>query len=77
MSGIAIIRKLVEYGYQVLLDAGALMLEFSNEQMARKWLNCAPETNEAVVYFDSNDVLQTFDRNGTVVEFDCSVCRDE
>lgn len=75
VSGAAIIRKLVEHKIRVLLDAGALMLEFSNEQMSKEWLNS--ESNcAAAVYFDVNDILQTIDRNGTVVEFDCSVYRD-
>lgn len=45
--------------------------------MAVQWLKLAPEgAFDAAVYFDSNDTLQTVDRNGIVTEFDCSVYRD-
>lgn len=72
-----ILRKLVAINIPALFDAGALMLEFNNEQMAREWLRLASDKNyDAAVYFDSKDVLQTVDRNGFVVEYDCSVYRD-
>lgn len=76
-SGKDILIALVAINIPALFDAGALMLEFNNEQMAREWLRLASTKNyDAAVYFDSKDVLQTVDRNGFIVEYDCSVYRD-
>lgn len=71
-----ILQKLVYDVIPALFDAGALMLELSNEQMAREWLKIAKSTFDAAIFFDSNDVLQTIDRNGVIVELDSSVYRD-
>lgn len=78
VSGTEIVEKLVREGIQVLLDAGALMLELNNKEVAEKWLELASELGfDAAIYFDRNDVLQTVDRNGIVTELDCSVYRDD
>lgn len=74
-----IIKKLVSDNIPVLLDAGALMLERSNEQMAYDWLIYAQKQKknyDAAVYFDSMDVIQTIDQNGVIVELNFSVYRD-
>ncbi|XP_031638985.1 uncharacterized protein LOC116351075 [Contarinia nasturtii] len=77
VSGLEIIEKLVENEIPVLLDAGALMLELNNQQVAKEWLALASDTFfDAAVYFDASDILQTIDRNGIVTEFDCSVYRE-
>ncbi|XP_055297736.1 uncharacterized protein LOC129566134 [Sitodiplosis mosellana] len=77
VSAKEILERLTERKIPVLLDSGALMLELSNEQVATEWLKMTPEaTYDAAVYFDSRDILQTIDRNGTVTEFDCSVYRE-
>lgn len=76
ITGKMILEYLVMRKIPVLLDAGALMLEMNNEQMAREWLKIAPTTFDAAVYFDAGDVLQTIDRDGIVTEFDCSVYRE-
>ncbi|XP_037036477.1 uncharacterized protein LOC119074450 [Bradysia coprophila] len=77
ISGKQIIEKLVRNATPVLLDAGALMLELNNREVATEWLKASSdESFDAAVYFDSSDVLQSIDRNGTVTEFDCSVYRD-
>lgn len=61
----------------VLIDAGALIIELTNEQVAIEWLKLASfERFEAAVYFDSNDILQTIDRDDEVVAYDRSVYRD-
>lgn len=53
------------------------MLELSNKEVAIEWLKMVPESSfDAAVYFDSNDILQSIDRDDIVTEFDCSVYRD-
>ncbi|XP_055306475.1 uncharacterized protein LOC129570781 [Sitodiplosis mosellana] len=77
VSARAIIEKLVNFEIPVLLDSGALMLELNNKQVAEEWLKMASDSFfDAAVYFDSQDVLQTVDRNDVVAEFDCSVYRE-
>lgn len=77
VSAKIIIEKLIESEIPVLLDSGALMLELNNKQVAEEWLKMASDSfYDAAVYFDSEDVLQTIDRNGVVAEFDCSVYRE-
>lgn len=65
VSGKAIIEQLVDCEIPVLLDAGALMLELNNQQVATEWLALSPDTFfDAAIYFDENDVIQTIDRKG-------------
>lgn len=76
-----ILERLVQKDIPVLLDAGALMLELSeehssDEQIARKWLRFASPKYEAAIYFDTNDVLQTIDRKDIIAALDCSVYND-
>ena len=49
----------------VLLDVGAQILDFSNLEVAKAWLNIARDTAGAV-YFDDNDELMVLTRNGIV-----------
>jgi hypothetical protein len=52
---------------RVILDAGALILEWRNSEMARKWLErVQSSTVEAVVYFDDQDELVVLTRDGRV-----------
>lgn len=77
VSGRKILELLAERNIPVLLDAGALMLELNNKNVAIQWLKLVPETEyEAALYFDARDILQTIDRNGIITEFDCSVYRE-
>lgn len=77
VSGKNIIEDLARDIIPVLLDAGALMLELTNQDVAIEWLRLTSEAAfDAAVYFDSNDILQTIDRSGIVTEFDCSVYRE-
>ncbi|XP_055310984.1 uncharacterized protein LOC129573874 [Sitodiplosis mosellana] len=77
VSGKEIIERLVEREIPVLLDSGALMLELNNLEVAKKWLELAPNNSfDAAIYFDSRDILQTIDRNGVITDFDCSVYRE-
>lgn len=77
VSGKEIIERLVEREIPVLLDSGALMLELNNLEVAKKWLELAPQhVFDAAIYFDSRDILQTIDRNGVITDFDCSVYRE-
>lgn len=77
VSGEKLLEKLVEKRIPIFLDAGALMLDFSNDEMARKWLkkSCADEY-DAAVCFDTQNIIQSIDRNGVIIELNCSVYRD-
>ena len=48
---------------RVLLDVGAQILDFSNQQVAKAWLGVVPDAAGAV-YFDENDELTVLTRNG-------------
>ena len=48
---------------RVLLDVGAQILDLSNQQVAKAWLDVVPDTAGAV-YFDENDELTVLTRNG-------------
>ena len=48
---------------RVLLDVGAQILDFSNQQVAKAWLDIVPNT-AAAVYFNENDELTVLTRNG-------------
>lgn len=77
VSAKQILKQLVNSEISVLLDAGAIMLELNNKQVAEVWLGMASEaTYDAALYFDARDVLQAIDRNGLVAEFDSSVFRE-
>ncbi|KAG4070074.1 hypothetical protein HA402_013734 [Bradysia odoriphaga] len=75
VTGKQILQKLVQDGIPVLLDAGALMLELNNKQVAVEWLKQAPDMYDVGVYFDEQDILQTIDRSGIMAEFECSSYR--
>lgn len=78
VSGMSILVELVQKQIPVLLDAGALMLELNNEQVAKEWLKLVPvDKFDAAVYFSAKDVLMTIDRNDLITEFDNSVYRDK
>lgn len=78
VRGLEILMKLSKANIPVLLDAGACMLELNNEQVARQWLNFVdPAKFDATVYFNTNDVLMTVDRNGIITEYDYSVYRNK
>jgi hypothetical protein len=49
----------------VLLDVGAQVLEFKNEEVARRWLDLVSDgTAQAAVYFNDNDELTALTRDG-------------
>lgn len=78
VSGKEILDSIIANSIPVLLDAGALMLELSNEQVAKEWLNKTSDVwYDAAVYFDDRDDLLTLDRNGSKAKFDQSVFRDK
>ena len=52
---------------RVILDVGAQILDVSNRDLAREWLNlCAPGTSGAIYFgdFDDMDELMVLTRNG-------------
>lgn len=52
----------------VILDVGAQVLEYTNIQLAAKWLGLLPleQKQEAVVFFDDDDDICVIDRKGAV-----------
>ncbi|XP_031629745.1 uncharacterized protein LOC116344981 [Contarinia nasturtii] len=78
ISGRDILNQLTDEDIPVLLDAGAMMLELNNQEVATEWLKMVAEDEyDAALYFDTNDLLMTIDRNGIITEFDNSVYRDK
>lgn len=78
VTGEEILQYIITNDIPVLLDAGALMLNLNNEQVAQQWLNRTSDIcYDAAVYFDERDHLLTLDRNGSKAEFDHSVYRDQ
>lgn len=53
---------------QVILDVGAQILELSNLEMAKRWLERLPKegSTQAVVFVNDNDDICVLDRNGRV-----------
>ena len=52
-------------GIRVLLDVGAQILDLSNRQVAKAWLDCTPATEIAgAIYFSKDDKLMVLARNG-------------
>jgi hypothetical protein len=50
---------------RVLLDVGAQVLEFRNDEVAKRWLDQVSEsTAQAAVYFNDNDELTVLTRDG-------------
>lgn len=73
ISGLEILKKLVENRIPVLLDSGALMLELNNEQVAQEWLELVPiHQFDAAVYFNDKNLLMVVDRQNWKREFDFS-----
>lgn len=56
------IRKLYSMGIRILIDAGAHILEYGNQGLARKWLEIDYKA-PAAVYFDSGNKPWVIDRN--------------
>lgn len=57
-------------GMRVILDVGAQIIECSNAQLAKHWLESAPASKtDAVIYFEDNDELSVVARDGTVDAF--------
>lgn len=54
----------------VLLDVGALMLDYSNSELARRWLHRRPEA-KAIIFF-VEDEISVMPRDGTVEPFTSS-----
>ncbi|KAF2276055.1 uncharacterized protein EI97DRAFT_47175 [Westerdykella ornata] len=50
---------------RVILDAGAQIVELTNQEVAEKWLHMSdPTTTEAVVYVNDNDDITVLERSG-------------
>ena len=52
---------------RVLIDVGAQILEWKNEQMARNWLSRMPQSEvKAAVFFDDTNEILVIDRDGSI-----------
>jgi hypothetical protein len=52
---------------RVILDVGALVLEWRNHEMAREWLYRVPASEAlAVIFFDNKDELVVLTRDGVI-----------
>lgn len=52
---------------RVILDVGAQVLEWKNEEIARRWLSRVPESDaQAVVFFNDCNDLSVLSRDGTI-----------
>ncbi|TLD22632.1 hypothetical protein E2P81_ATG07825 [Venturia nashicola] len=60
---IGMLRKLNQLSIRVLIDTGATILEMSNSEVARNWLDIDTEAN-AAVYFDSQNRAIVLFRQG-------------
>jgi hypothetical protein len=66
MTEEGLLRRLEFHGIRVLLDAGAQILEMSNEQVAKTWLRIDMKA-PAAVYFNNVDVAMIVYRQGTTM----------
>jgi hypothetical protein len=67
IDGRGILKRVIDHKARVLLDVGALMVDLSNREVAKNWLNMVPCTQgiEAAVYFDDRDnQIMAVDRDG-------------
>ena len=65
-----------EESINVVLDAGALILEMSNEQFARSWLRKRTDM-DGVAYFDVNNIIKVVTRDNSIVSFDVTSFSDD
>ncbi|GAB1318054.1 ubiquitinyl hydrolase 1 [Madurella fahalii] len=55
---------------RVILDVGAQIIELSNLQVAKRWLDLVPHDEaDAVIFFNDHDELSVLTRNGMVDSF--------
>ena len=55
---------------RVILDVGAQVLEWKNEEIVRRWLLRVPESEaQAVVFFNDHNDLSVLSRDGTIESF--------
>ncbi|KAK1833383.1 hypothetical protein QBC39DRAFT_424743 [Podospora conica] len=55
---------------RVILDVGAQIIDCSNIEVAKRWLDSAPtDGTDAVIFFNDHDELSVLDRNGAVDAF--------
>lgn len=65
-------------GVKVLLDVGAQVLELRNHEVAKRWLELAPEhAASAAVYFNDNDELMVLTRDGNLEQLMVSAYADQ
>jgi hypothetical protein len=63
-----LLAMVTEMEIQVILDVGAQILELSNRDIAKEWLEMTSEIKEkqAVVFFNDDDELSVLDRKGNI-----------
>ena len=64
---------------RVLLDAGALMIEFDNYKVAQKWLEILKDDNqiEAAVFFNQQNDLVVLEKNGELNRLEVSTFKNQ
>lgn len=78
ITGMAILQRLKANEIPVLIDAGALMLELNNKQVACEWLKLVPgDKYDAAIFFSDADIMLTIDRKDFIIEFEYSVHREQ
>ncbi|KAF8129963.1 hypothetical protein EV363DRAFT_1168485, partial [Boletus edulis] len=51
---------------RVMLDVGAQILDLTNFQLAKAWLDCTPATETSgAIFFNKDDQLMVLERNGS------------
>ena len=70
-----ILQLLVSDEITVLLDAGALMIRYSNKEVAQKWLELNKNNNniEAAVFFEENDLVVIQKISNKIQSFETSI----
>jgi hypothetical protein len=60
---------------RVLIDVGAQIIEYTNEEVAKRWLTSVRDTEgvQAAVYCDGSDEIKVIDRRGCIETFKTSI----
>eukprot|EP01029_Cantina_marsupialis_P013373 TRINITY_DN295_c3_g1_i1.p1 TRINITY_DN295_c3_g1~~TRINITY_DN295_c3_g1_i1.p1 ORF type:complete len:1002 (-),score=369.10 TRINITY_DN295_c3_g1_i1:614-3583(-) len=75
-SGSDVLKYVVEQeNVRILLDAGALVIELSNEEFAHKWLKMDLEA-KAAVFFNDDNQLMVIDSDERITSFELSPFRE-
>jgi hypothetical protein len=74
-SVLGVLRAVAAGGFQAFIDAGALITNLSNLDVARILLGYLPSNMQGVVFLDSADCQMVLLRSSGRVRASCVVCR--